>query len=135
MNGRLKIIFWTSIAVSLILVLLFETDILLSGALADNVGGQFTVVTITELLTVCSIPLALHMFRFKKIRKEIKEGHYYKWALVRLSLLAILLVINTLLYYIYVNVAFGYMAIIVLISMVFVYPSETRMKNETAIGE
>ncbi|MBR4925849.1 MAG: hypothetical protein IKZ61_08860 [Prevotella sp.] len=135
MIARLKILFWSAVAVSLIMVLLFETDILLAGALADDVSGQFVVVTITELLTICAIPLAVRLFRFRKIRSEIRDGHYAKWAFLRLSILALLLVCNTLLYYVYMNVAFGYMAIIVLISMVFVYPTESRMKSETATEE
>lgn len=135
MNSRLKVLFWLAVAVSLLLVLLFETDVLLLGALADEVSVQFAVATAVELLTICSIPLAVRMFRFKNIRADIKNGHYMKWALIRLALLATLLIGNTLLYYIYMNVAFGYMAIIVLISMVFIYPSESRMKSETAIEE
>ena len=135
MNNRLKVLFWASIAVSLVLVLLFETNVLLPGALADEVSVQFVVVTLFELLTICCIPLAVRMFRFKKIRGDIKKGHYMKWAFLRLSLLALLLVCNTLLYYIYMNVAFGYLAIIVLISMIFIYPSESRMKSETTIEE
>lgn len=135
MITKLKILFWSAVAVSLLMVLLFETDVILAGALAHEVSGQFVVVTIAELLTICAIPLAVRMFRFKKIQSEIRGGHYAKWAFVRLSLLALLLVANTLLYYVYMNVAFGYMAIIVLISMVFIYPTESRMKSETATEE
>ena len=103
MNNRLKVLFWASIAVSLVLVLLFETNVLLPGALADEVSVQFVVVTLLELLTICCIPLAVRMFRFKKIRGDIKNGHYMKWAF--------------------------------LISMIFIYPSESRMKSETTIEE
>ena len=46
MNNRLKVLFWASIAVSLVLVLLFETNVLLPGALADEVSVQFVVVTL-----------------------------------------------------------------------------------------
>ena len=48
-----------------------------------------------------------------------------------MSLLADPMLINTLLYYVFMNVAFGYMAIIGLLSMVFVYPSKSRCEQET----
>ena len=131
MNKRLKVLFWASIAVSLVLVLLFETNVLLPGALADEVSVQFVVVTLLELLTICCIPLAVRMFRFKKIRGDIKNGHYMKWAFLRLSLLALLLVCNTLLYYIYMNTTFGYLGIILVLCLPFVYPSLSRCEAET----
>lgn len=133
--GKLKLLFWLSLAISLIIVVLFETDVLLSGACADDVNVQFLVVTVVELVTLCCIPLAVRMMRFKKVRNEIKAGRYLKWAFVRQALLSLLLVCNTLLYYIYMNVAFGYMAIIVLLSMIFIFPTMSRMNSETSIEE
>lgn len=131
----IKTTYWLAIIISILVAVLFETDTLLSGAFADEVNVQFAVVTLTELLTVCVIPLAVRLFRFKKVRTVIKEGGYRRWAMIRLLMLATLLNANTILYYIYMNVAFGYMAIIMLISMVFVYPSESRMKREMTIEE
>lgn len=131
----IKTTYWLAIIISLFVAVLFETDTLLPGAFADEVNVQFAVVTLTELLTVCVIPLAVRLFRFKKVRTVIKEGGYRRWAMIRLLMLATLLNANTILYYIYMNVAFGYMAIIMLISMVFVYPSESRMKREMTIEE
>ncbi len=131
----IKTTYWLAIIISILVAVLFETDTLLPGAFADEVNVQFAVVTLTELLTVCVIPLAVRLFRFKKVRTAIKEGGYRRWAMMRLLMLATLLNANTILYYIYMNVAFGYMAIIMLISMVFVYPSESRMKREMTIEE
>ncbi|RRD02213.1 hypothetical protein [Prevotella sp. OH937_COT-195] len=131
----IKTIYWLSIVVSLLTVVLFETATLMPGVLADDVEIQFVVVSLLELLTVCIIPLAVRMFRFKMVRDDIKAGHYIRWAFVRLLMLALLLIANTLLYYIYMNVAFGYMAVILLISMIFIYPSGARVKRETSIEE
>ncbi|MDD7318195.1 MAG: hypothetical protein SOZ80_09110 [Prevotella sp.] len=129
----IKITYWLSIGIALLLVLLFETDTLMPGVLADDVSVQFVVVTLTELFTICVIPLAVRLLRFNKIRTKIKAGGYCKWAMIRLLMLSLLLNANTILYYIYMNVAFGYMAIIMLISMAFIYPSESRMKREMTI--
>jgi hypothetical protein len=49
-----------------------------------------------------------------------------KWGVLRLSMLEVPLLANTLFYYIYMNTTFGYMAIILLICLAFVYPSMNR---------
>ena len=46
-------------------------------------------------------------------------------------MLGVPLVANTDLYYMSMNTAYGYMAIILLIVMPFVYPSKTRCEEET----
>jgi len=78
--------------------------------------------------------LALKLFRFRKVHNDLitrKAPALRCWGLVRLGLLAILLVANTLLYYIYMNTAFGYMALIILVCLPFVYPSMGRCVAET----
>lgn len=131
--NMIKTIYWMSIAVSVLMVITFEAGILEPGCGAGDVETQFIVVSLLELATVCAVPLAIRLFRFRRVRDEIKAGHYLRWALARLFMLAAPLVANTLLYYIYMNVAFGYMAIILLISMVFIYPSGSRVNRETSI--
>ena len=49
---------------------------------------------------------------------------------LNLQLLLLPLLVNTLLYYMYANVAFGYMAIILVIVLPFVYPSMERCMSE-----
>ena len=87
-----------------------------------------------ELLTLAAVPLALKMFRFRCIHNDLvkrKAPALRRWGVIRLSLLSVLLVANTLLYYIYMNTAFGYMALIVLVCLPFVYPSMDRCLTET----
>jgi hypothetical protein len=40
------------------------------------------------------------------------------------------MMVNTWLYYMFMNVAFGYMAIILLLSLMFVYPSKVRCEQD-----
>lgn len=54
------------------------------------------------------------------------------WGFVRMAMLAFLLVVNVVCYYLYMNASFGYMAIIAAISMLFIYPSIGRCKEETS---
>jgi len=51
---------------------------------------------------------------------------------LRLSLLALPLVANTLLYYAFLNVAFGYLGIILFLSILFVRPTRQRFEKESA---
>ena len=54
-----------------------------------------------------------------------------KWGLLRLLLLFLPLLADTLLYYIYMNPTFGYLGIILALCLPFVYPSESRCIAET----
>ena len=55
-----------------------------------------------------------------------------KWGIVRILTLGILLVCNTLLYYMYgFEPAFGYLAVMVMLTMPFVLPTMSRCKAET----
>jgi len=56
---RLMTFFVTSVVIALLMVILFETDLLPSGTMATNKNAEFLLATIMELLTLCAIPLAL----------------------------------------------------------------------------
>ena len=53
-----------------------------------------------------------------------------RWGTLRLAMLCVPMMLNTWLYYQFVNVAFGYMGIIGLLSLAFVYPTRTRYIQE-----
>ena len=54
--------------------------------------------------------------------------------MTRLIILEAPMVINTLLYYIYMNTTFGYLGIILLLCLPFVFPSLSRCEDETTEG-
>ncbi len=111
---KLKTSYFTLIAIALGMVVCFETDILAEGALfGTSHSVEFLVTTFMELLTIATIPLSL---RF--VRRD-------KW---RILLIMVPMVVNTLLYYLYMSVPFGYLAIILLIASVFVYPKKKPTK-------
>ncbi len=132
----LNLFYFVPIVVSLLIVICFETGIILQGDLY-LIGGdtcEFVVLMVMELLTICVIPVSLRLFKVKKIKKELPNSpenllHYGKW---RLLLLMVPLVLNTLFYYLFVSVPFGYLAIILLLVSFFVFPSASRCKNEIA---
>ena len=130
----LMTVFAAFVAATLAVVVLFETDTLpcgiMKGAGAD---GEFLAATSMELLTLCAIPVALRLFRFGKVaRSLVSADALRRWGLVRMLLLCVPMAANTLLYYLYMNVAFGYMGIILFLCLAFVYPSESRCESEVA---
>lgn len=131
---QLLAVFFSLIAGCVVLAILGETDILPSGLLADDKLWEYYMVGTMELITICTIPLALRLFRFKAVAARLVHRPHamlLRWGVVRMAMIAVPMTANTLLYYLFMNVAFGYMAIIGLLCLAFVYPSETRCKQET----
>lgn len=121
------------VIVALAVIVLYETEILLWGVYAENQSAEFAVLTLMELLTVCSIPLALRLFKFRKVHEDLKERResaLLKWGSLRMMLLADTMLFNVVLYYLFANVAFGYMAIILFFCLAFVFPTMSRCQSE-----
>lgn len=126
--------FWGVVSVTLFFVLGFEADVLSTGALADYKNAEFVLLSLMELLTVVCIPVALRLFKIRRVAAELSADApkaMLGWGLLRMMMLGIPMFVNTLLYYMFWQTTFGYMAIILLISMVFVYPSMGRCLYET----
>ena len=138
-RNKLMALFVGMIVAALLFVVLFETGVCEDGVLAGvNPQMEFAFLTVMELLTIAMIPLALRLLKFKNIENELRERHLEalkKWGALRLLLLELPLVLNTLFYYLFLNTSFGYIAIILLICMVFVYPSEPRCTAEAFLNE
>lgn len=128
----LNAIFWTSLSVSLAMVVLFETSILPDGVCHTATGSsEFVWATLMELLTLCTIPMALRLFRFGSVAKRlVSSDALCRFGSIRLLMLCVPMVVNTLLYYMYMNVAFGYMGIILFLSLFFVMPTAKRCEEE-----
>lgn len=112
--------YWTLIVVAAVIAVLGETNCIEVGLMAGDGSSEFVVATILELLTIAFIPLSL------KLRSKWK-GTKALWAFAPMGLL---LVANTLLYYIYMAVAFGYMAIILLLALCFAYPKNDEEEEK-----
>ena len=117
------------------MIILFETDNLAPGSCGGNLTAEFYTLMAAELITICVVPLALWMFRAKTIKQKLisgKEHSLLRFGILRLSLLVVPMVANTLLYYMYMNVAFGYMGIILFLCLFFVMPTKARCESEVA---
>ncbi|MBR5653486.1 MAG: hypothetical protein IKX22_05340 [Prevotella sp.] len=125
----LKMIVWGNILLALVLVILFETHVLPSGNLAGEKNTEFVVLTVAELMALALIPFAVGMVRIKFFRTKMQQN-YMPWAVLRLGLLAFLMLANTVCYYLFANVAFGYLAIIAALCLLVVFPTRERCANE-----
>ncbi len=131
----LKTFFWASIAIAVMFVVLYESHVLLSGGLQMDGQGQFMLQTVSELATLIAIPLALYMFRVKGIKQLLVANpavQLTRFGILRLLMLGAGIVSNTLFYYMTMTPSYGYMAIILLIAMTFVYPTKQRCIEETS---
>lgn len=128
--------FWLPVAICLAIVALYEAEMLLPWALkADKVADYYAAI-VMETVTICLIPLALWMFREKHVAQRLKTGHgdaLLRWGSLRMALLTVPMMVNTFLYYQFLNVAFGYMGIIGLLCLVFIYPSRSRCEQEACL--
>ncbi len=125
----LKILFWSELLPVVLFIILFETGLFDPGIFKGGNTGEFVLMTIMELVTIGAIPLALYLFKIKRIKTDLyerREKALRQWGLLRLDLLSVPLIVNTLFYYLFMNVSFGYMAIILFICLFFIYPSESR---------
>lgn len=126
--------FWAPVALCLVLVVVYENEWLLPGSLAGDMAAEYYTAIAMELATICLIPLAMRLLRFGRVKSQVCGGDgagLRRWASVRLAMLTLPMMANTWLYYQFLNTAFGYMGIIGLLCLAFVYPSKARCDQET----
>ena len=130
---QLTIHFWLWMTLTLFVIVSFEAELIPTGYLTYDKSMEFVLAFIMELVTIAVIPFVLWMFRWKRVTRRLKVGGpqaLYRLSLTREYLLIIPMFVNCLLYYAFMNVAFGYMGIILFLSLFFIYPSKTRWAQE-----
>lgn len=122
----LRTVLIANVGVAVVIAALYELDILPSGMMTGRPQDEFLSTISMELITIVFIPVALRMFKTKDVEKRLEDGDikaFRKWGLVRILMITVPLVLNTLLYYSFMNTTFGYMALILLICLPFIYPA------------
>lgn len=125
----LRTLFIASVGIAVVVAALYELDILPSGVLADRPQDEFLCTIAMELVTIVFIPIALRLFKTKDVDRRLDEGDiktFKTWSIVRILMITVPLLMNTLLYYIFMSTAFGYMALILLICLPFIYPATRK---------
>ena len=125
----LRTVLIANVGVAVVIAALYELDILPSGMMTGRPQDEFLSTISMELITIVFIPVALRMFKTKDVEKRLEDGDikaFRKWGLVRILMITVPLVLNTLLYYSFMNTTFGYMALILLICLPFIYPDARK---------
>lgn len=135
-SKRLMMLFAASLVLEVIIVLLYESQIILEGGYAGNNTAEFIVATVMELLTIIVVPVSLKMIKYgtvQSIIRQQREKGLYKVARFRMFLIILPMLVNTLCYYLFMNVAFLYLAIVLVITLVFIVPTEKRCEDELEV--
>lgn len=130
----LKINFFLMVSVALLLVALYEFELLVPTELAGDANLVFMLQMLMELITILTIPVALKLFSLKLVRRRLLAGKgdaLLCWGTARLNMLCLPMLVNVFLYYQVMWAGFGYMAIILFLCLFFVYPSMDRCVAET----
>lgn len=130
------ILFWLFLSGAAVLYLCGDVMDMDFGLLAKaSQEERFVVTTMMILLTLALVPLALRLFKFRRVAEDLiarKEKALRKWGKIRMTILGLLLFVNSLLYYLYgFEPSFGYLALVVLLTMPFVFPTMGRCIAET----
>ena len=126
--------FWWWLSVAIVIVVLYEGELLETGMLTEDTSMEFVLTTLMDLLSLAAIFVGLRMFKKKSIHDDLttrKAPALRFWGLVRLCIIGLPLSLNVLSYYLFMNTTFGYMAIIMALCLPFVYPTLNRCLTET----
>ena len=137
-SRKLTIIYMSLAALTLVVILLYETDMLETGVLEEKKQSEFILTALMELVSLGAAFLGLRLFKFKVVHNDLinsQEPAMMKWGTVRLLILELPMLVDTLLYYIYMNTTFGYLAVMLLLCLPFVFPSLNRCLAETSEEE
>lgn len=137
-SRKLTIVYMSLAALALVLILLYETDILDAGMMEEQKQSEFIMTALMELVSLGAAFLGLRLFKFKAVHDDLvnrNEPAMWKWGLIRLLILEVPMVVDTLLYYLYMNTTFGYLAVMLLLCLPFVFPSLNRCLAETSEEE
>lgn len=133
----LMCIYWLMLLVAAAIYLCgdyLEMDMAILASDESRQSGYY-VQMVMILLTLGFVPLALRLFKFNSIHAALMAhpaDALLKWGSIRVLILGLLLVANTLLYYIYgFEPSYGYLAVMVMLTMPFILPTLERCKAET----
>jgi len=124
------------IGITILLIVLFQSGIILEGAYAADFEMQYILETIGILTTIALVPFSLKVFSMK-LNKVIKEAElqkalklYQYWSNVRLMILAVVTFLNIFIYYMTLNSIGGLCALIGITASVFCLPGEKKLREE-----
>lgn len=131
-------IFWGLLGVSVLLAVLFECELLSSGLWTEALTAEFLCRCTMEVVALLGIWLSLRLFKFERVHRDLvtrKADALKLWGVTRLLLLEVPMLVNTILYYMFMQTTYGYMAIIAVLCLPFVFPTIGRCEDEVNENE
>lgn len=134
MVQKLKAAFFTPLIITALMVIAFETDLITPAAYINPLSGteEFVFLYLLEIITIIIVPIALKMMHASKIHSLIhhNKSTYYHLALLRIAMIGIPMIVNTLMYYITMTTTYCYLTLILIAADMFIIPSAQRCANE-----
>lgn len=127
-----------SCLLALMIIVVYEVRLVWPGGWVGVENSTLvTVQFLMQLLTLAVIPLSLFLFKIGYVRGVLQADeshvsrHLHFWGSVRILMLCVPMVLNIFFYYIFDEVvSFFYLAVILGLSLFFVYPSKKRCEHE-----
>lgn len=129
----LRGLFCVIVITALALVVIFETSMAEGGQVAENDVAKYWMGIGGVAMVLAGVPLAMRMMRFEAVRRSIAASPtgYLRWSILRLALLYVPLTFNVLAYYMTgCEATYAYLALIVAVAMLFVWPSRGKAEYE-----
>ncbi len=132
---RQQIIYWAQLFAAIAIAALFETGIIPKGSLATYNISNYVIEVAGILLALGLIPLATKRFgiSMKKVEKADEETYLNtcrRELEIRQTLLFVVLIINTILYYGSGQSHMVYWALIGFVAYIFGYPANKYLHRE-----
>lgn len=133
---KVKLLCYGSVAISVILAILFETDVLPMGFLRPQTVIEFVVTYVMEFIAITFVWLSLRLLKFKSLQQWIiaenskQTTRYSLFSMGRMALNCLPLLLNVVFYYLFVNTTFSGLIAIHLVALMFMLPNKKRMESE-----
>lgn len=131
---------WVSVALTALIVLLFELELVLPGMLSDDSSTQVLTGMVMIIVVLAAIPSSLYLFKTGHVNglltgdESSAPRHLLFWGTVRMMMLCVPMVVCMFLYYAFgENVRFFYLSVICALCLFMVYPTLSRCLHETGI--
>ena len=132
---KLQVLYFAYLAMSSLIFLLFSYNGIPEHDATSPL--DYYISTFDVILSILIIPLALKLFKFKTVNDKLitnKSEALLYYGIIRMAILNNMLLLNTALYAIlFGSPTYGYLAIIFLIAMIFIYPSRGRCYSEVGM--
>lgn len=131
---------WGSVFLTLLIIALFESELLLPGIFSEEEHVQLFVGMVMVIVVLAFIPSSLYLFKTRHVHGLLTDDessapkHLLVWGTVRMMMLCVPMVVCMFLYYAFgLNVRFFYLSVICALCLFMVYPTLGRCLKETGI--